>query len=131
MDNTDPNLVGMQLDTYWTLRGGQDPIDWINKLGKRCSMIHQKDLPHNAEPINVFDIFPPNAIFDFTAFSKLFKVKYFTEVGSGIMNIQGIIEAAIKNNVKHIIVEQDLTILSEIDSVSRSYKAISDILKNR
>ena len=44
MDNTDPDLVEYQLDIYWVLAGGADPIEWIRKYPGRFTMSHVKDL---------------------------------------------------------------------------------------
>lgn len=41
--NTDPKLVYLQLDTYWMYRGGQDPIEWMDRSSNRVILLHQKD----------------------------------------------------------------------------------------
>ena len=128
MDNTDPALVGMQLDTYWAQRGGQDPVAWIRRLGSRCSMIHQKDLPKGVNPVNIFELLPENPVINMESFSQFSNVGFFTEVGMGMMDIPNIIKAAEDNNAKYIIVEQDLTALTELESIQVSYEVISGIL---
>src|SRR4030042_4087550 len=45
IEQMDKDLVMFEFDTYWATRGGQDPIYWLKKLGKRCDLLHQKDLP--------------------------------------------------------------------------------------
>ena len=32
-----------ELDVYWTVMGGQDPVEWINKYANRIQMLHIKD----------------------------------------------------------------------------------------
>ena len=43
MQNTDPNLVDFEMDMYWVITGGQDPITWIKKYPKRFRLCHVKD----------------------------------------------------------------------------------------
>ncbi|MEI9807426.1 MAG: sugar phosphate isomerase/epimerase [Bacteroidota bacterium] len=43
MANTDPALVDFEMDMYWVITGGQDPIAWIKKYPKRFRLCHVKD----------------------------------------------------------------------------------------
>jgi sugar phosphate isomerase/epimerase len=43
MQNTDPALVDFEMDMYWVITGGQDPITWIKKYPKRFRLCHVKD----------------------------------------------------------------------------------------
>ena len=45
MENTDPNLVFIEMDTYWIMRGGQDAVELIKKYKDRLVLLHQKDFP--------------------------------------------------------------------------------------
>lgn len=45
MENTDPELVRFEMDTYWAYRGGADPIEWFREHPDRFILIHQKDFP--------------------------------------------------------------------------------------
>lgn len=40
---TDPEKVLIELDVYWTVMGGQDPVEWINKYANRIQILHVKD----------------------------------------------------------------------------------------
>lgn len=40
---TDPQKVLIELDVYWTVMGGQDPVEWINKYADRIQLLHIKD----------------------------------------------------------------------------------------
>ena len=128
MDNTDASLVGMQLDTYWAQRGGQDPVAWLKKLGGRCEMIHQKDLPKGVSPVSVFETLPEDPRITMETFMQVSKVDFFTEVATGMMDIPAIIKAAETNNAKYIIVEQDHTRLTELESIKVSHDAIMKLL---
>lgn len=41
--NTDPNNVMFELDVYWAVKGGVDPVDYINKYAGRIPLLHIKD----------------------------------------------------------------------------------------
>ena len=43
MDNTDPRYVSFELDTFWAMRGGADPVEVMKRLGARLKLVHQKD----------------------------------------------------------------------------------------
>lgn len=43
MAGTDPGLVEFQLDVYWAVRAGHDPIDWLRRYPGRVTMLHLKD----------------------------------------------------------------------------------------
>lgn len=44
LENTDPKLVMFELDVYWAQRGGKNPVDYIEKYGKkRMPVLHIKD----------------------------------------------------------------------------------------
>src|SRR4051794_10452781 len=56
LENTDPELVKLEIDTYWMYRGGQNPIEWMQKCADRVILLHQKDFPANApQPLNLYD----------------------------------------------------------------------------
>lgn len=43
IESTDPSKVLIELDVYWTVMGGQDPVEWIQKYGNRIQLLHIKD----------------------------------------------------------------------------------------
>ncbi len=47
MDETDPELVTMELDLFWITKAGVDPLEYINKYPGRFSMLHVKDMDAN------------------------------------------------------------------------------------
>ncbi len=48
MENTDPELVQYQMDMYWVVTAGQDPITWLEKYPNRFTLCHIKDREKNA-----------------------------------------------------------------------------------
>ncbi|MCL2073792.1 MAG: sugar phosphate isomerase/epimerase [Marinilabiliaceae bacterium] len=43
MENTSPQHVSFQLDVFWCIEGGYDPVDYLKKYPKRIQMLHIKD----------------------------------------------------------------------------------------
>ncbi len=43
MQNTDANLVSFEMDIYWVVTAGQDPIEWLKKYPNRFMASHIKD----------------------------------------------------------------------------------------
>jgi sugar phosphate isomerase/epimerase len=129
LENTDRDLVMFEFDTYWAIRGGQDPIAWIRKFGKRCDLLHQKDLPEGVRPVNLFDLSIQNQDMKLMDMFKTISPEQFTEIGAGIINIPEIIEAGrTYGNARYIIVEQDMTSKTELDSITISYKKLIRLL---
>lgn len=49
MQNTDPQLVSLQLDLYWVAKGGSDAIKEMNRYPGRTKMFHAKDMGKDAD----------------------------------------------------------------------------------
>ncbi len=43
VENTNPRYVTFQLDVMWAVNGGADPVDLLNRYGKRIFSLHVKD----------------------------------------------------------------------------------------
>lgn len=43
-NNTDPENVKFEEDIFWAKHGGQDPIEFLKKYGKRVALFHIKDM---------------------------------------------------------------------------------------
>ena len=128
LENTDPDLVKLEMDTYWMYRGGQDPIPWMEKCADRIILLHQKDFPADApQPLNLYDgVVSPTENIDMAVFDDRKDERCFTEIGTGILPIQAIIDAAgALPHLDYLILEQDHTAMDEIDSVRTSREAFA------
>ena len=125
MGGTDPQLVKLELDTYWAMRGGADPIKVMREMGSRCTLLHQKDFPKGYEDQLVIKAFQDgSAVIDRQLFASQMNPAHFTEVGTGIMDIQAIIDTAEELGCySTIILEQDQTSLGEIESITVSMES--------
>jgi len=130
IEQMDKDLVMFEFDTYWTTRGGQDPIYWLKKLGARCDLLHQKDLPAAAQPANLFRRFGYDNPVNIDLFWNLQDATQYTEVGEGILDVPAILEAAAKyNHPRYVFVEQDMSSKSELESIKVSYAYLSNLLE--
>lgn len=97
LDATDPSHVFLELDTYWTVAGGADPLDYLTRYKGRYRMMHLKDMKgihHFAGDGN-------------GASDWISMFPYLTYLGDGSLDIKGIIATAEATGVEHFFVEQD------------------------
>ncbi len=128
LENTDPALVFFELDTYWMYRGGQDPVTWMERFPERVILLHQKDFPQQApQPLNLFEgVISPTENIDMAVFEECQDKLCFTEIGTGVLPIHDIVDAAsVLPHLDYLFLEQDHTTLSEIESITRSREAFA------
>ncbi len=102
LDNSDKNLVKMEIDLYWLTKANQDPIALIDKHPGRFPLWHVKDMDKTEK-------------------------RNFTEVGNGIIDFKKIFTKSDKAGLKYFFVEQDICPGSPFDSITQS---ITYIKKN-
>jgi sugar phosphate isomerase/epimerase len=102
LDNTDKNLVKMEIDLYWLTKAGQDPVALIEKHPGRFPLWHVKDMDNTPK-------------------------KMFTEVGNGVINFKRIFEHNKTAGLKYFFVEQDICPGDPFNSITQS---ITYIKKN-
>lgn len=123
MANTQKDLVGLELDTFWVMRAGVDPIQIMKDHGQRIRLVHQKDFAKGKEEqINVLaKMQAAGKPITMESFMAIHDTSVFTEIGTGIMDIQAIIDAANTHcKCDYIILEQDATALDEMESIKIS-----------
>jgi sugar phosphate isomerase/epimerase len=104
INNTDPNLVSMEMDIYWVVRSGQDPLELIEKHPGRFNLFHIKDMDKTHPNLN-------------------------TEIGKGSIDFVKIMSKAKEAGASHFIVEQENYI--DIDpyvSIAQSCEYLKDKL---
>ncbi|RLD66762.1 MAG: sugar phosphate isomerase/epimerase [Bacteroidetes bacterium] len=82
LDNTEADYLTMQLDTYWMVYGGYQPIDYFNKYPGRFELLHIKDMDNT-------------------------KKRESTEIGKGIIDFKEIFAANKKSGMKYFYLEQE------------------------
>ena len=119
---TSPDDVLFELDTYWITRSGVDPIELIKRYKDRIKIVHQKDIPKDFKGImNLNEHLPRGGqtVKDF--YSAHIFPEEFCEIGTGIMDLQKIIDTTLEyTKATHIFLEQDYTKMDEFESVQLS-----------
>ena len=82
LQETDPDLVKMEMDLYWITRGGQDPVQYFKNHPGRFPLWHVKDMDKGQD-------------------------KFFTEVGNGSIEWANIFKNGNRAGMKYFFVEQD------------------------
>lgn len=97
---TDKNLVHFELDLYWVVRSGNDPIAMFEKTPGRFVMWHVKDMDKADNTIN-------------------------TEVGNGKIDFKSIHKHAAQSGLKHLIVEQENFSIDPFESIKKSFDYVN------
>ena len=101
MAETDPGLVKMELDLFWTVKAGYDPTALFKEADGRFPLWHVKDMNDAGE---------------------------FTEVGTGSINFKSIFKMAKKAGLEHFFVEQDRIQGDVKQSISTSFMNVQKII---
>jgi sugar phosphate isomerase/epimerase len=109
MDEFAPEMM-FEVDVFWVVVGGEDPVKQIQALKGRVSQLHLKDLKKDVATPN-FGGVPKDA---------------FQELGNGKIAMEPIIEAAADVGVAHCHVEQDQS-PNPIASVQQSLKYLNGL----
>lgn len=92
MTDLDKDLVTMELDLFWTIKAGQNPVELIKRYPGRFQLFHMKDMYTKEAP-----------------FFTTEGVKDFAPVGEGVINFSEILAVKDIAGLKYMIVEQDLS----------------------
>ncbi|MDP6361251.1 MAG: sugar phosphate isomerase/epimerase [Planctomycetota bacterium] len=104
LENTDPEHVYWELDAAWVLYGGEDPIEYLKRYTGRIPLMHLKDLA------------------DINERGK------FCAVGTGVLDVRGVVETSVETGVDWAIVEQDRALnLTPMESVTASFLNIKEL----
>lgn len=103
LERTQPDLVAFEMDVYWTVRAGRDPIAYIRRHPSRFVMLHIKDSAG-----------PPK--------------REMVDVGAGTIDFAAILreDAARRSAVKHVFVEHDQP-ADPLGFARRSYDYLSTL----
>ncbi|MGN7205782.1 sugar phosphate isomerase/epimerase family protein [Pedobacter sp. SAFR-022] len=99
LKETDPKLVDFEMDIYWVVRSGKDPIQLFDAYPGRFTMWHVKDMDKANNEKNI-------------------------EVGSGGIDYKTIFKGAKKAGLKHAIMEQENFDMEPYASITQSQNYI-------
>jgi sugar phosphate isomerase/epimerase len=86
MQNTNPETVDFEMDIYWVVTAGADPVQWLQKYPNRFRLCHIKDRKKDAQPSDE---------------------DASTDVGTGSIDFKKILKVAKASGVQYYIVEQE------------------------
>ena len=86
MKGTNPDTVDFEMDIYWVVTAGQDPIEWFKKYPNRFTACHIKDRSKNPGTDNG---------------------KNSVDLGNGIIDFPKILKSSRKTGMEYFIVEQE------------------------
>ena len=107
MGAVQPELVKLELDVFWVSLTGADPVKVIQQYSGRIPLLHLKDKAKGTPPETQESKVAPTT---------------FTPVGSGAVDVPGVLKAAAAAKVEHYFVEQDQTEGDPIDALKKSYQ---------
>jgi sugar phosphate isomerase/epimerase len=100
--NSNPDLVKIELDSFWVKKGGVDPASYIQKYAGRVPLVHVKDMNDEGT---------------------------FAEVGQGNIDWQPVFAAAEAGGVEAYVVEQDVCPGDPLESVRISIENLKKMGK--
>lgn len=95
LQNTDPNLVKMELDLGWAIVGGGDPVKYFDQYPGRFPLWHIKDIKKDKAES--------------------------TEFGKGRIDITGLLKNRKKSDMKYLFIEQEEWEHSPLESLEYNY----------
>jgi sugar phosphate isomerase/epimerase len=101
LEASDPDLVKLELDTYWASFAGVDPIAYLREHTGRVPLVHLKDMTPE---------------------------RTFAEVGDGTLNISGYYRTAKEMGTRYFIVENDAPRIPSLESARRSLVNLNKIV---
>lgn len=115
LEETDPELVTMELDLFWMIAGGGDPVALLDAYPGRFALMHIKDMSEvvrfsgrGQTPQEWIALFP-----------------YMRDAGAGVLDLPHIISQAHHAGVKHFLLERDLA-ADPLQTLQVSYQALAN-----
>ena len=96
-DRLDPGVMALEMDIFWTVAGGADPVELLDAYPRLYRLMHVKDMSRigrftrGGDMQDVMSLFP-----------------LMTTAGAGVLELPRILGHAKRNGVEHFYVEQDL-----------------------
>ncbi|MEI6189091.1 MAG: sugar phosphate isomerase/epimerase [Chitinophagia bacterium] len=104
MDSTDPKLVDFEMDIYWVVAAGANPVDYLNKYPNRFKLCHVKDLV------------------------KIPTGHESCVIGKGTIDFKNILKLGAQKGLQYFIVEQEAyTGTNELDCAKDNATAMSQL----
>jgi sugar phosphate isomerase/epimerase len=103
LENTDAELVKYELDIFWVVAGGHDPIAYFNKYPDRFPLGHVKDMSREDPKMNAV-------------------------IGAGSIDYSTILQAAQERGMEHFFVEHENNYVeSSLETMRLNYNYLSSL----
>jgi len=102
IENTNPVNVSFEMDIFWIQFGGGDPVGLLKKYGDRWKLLHLKDMKKGIKK-------------DLTGGTD---VEYNVPLGTGELDIPGILKEARKIGIAHYFIEDESSAV--VDQIPQS-----------
>jgi sugar phosphate isomerase/epimerase len=103
LQELDPKLVTMELDLFWIINGGYDPLEYFKKYPGRFELCHVKDMDKTDRNKNA-------------------------DVGSGSIDFNALFKEAETAGLKHFFLEQENFAVSPLESVEKGFKHLERLM---
>ncbi|MDF2988633.1 MAG: xylose isomerase [Eubacterium sp.] len=104
INESTPDCLGFEIDTYWVQAGGGSPVQWLKKVAGRIDVVHFKDMAH------------------------VDGKQEMAAVGEGNLDWLSIIQVCRENKVKWYAIEQDVCPRNPFDCLSSSLNYLQQYL---
>lgn len=105
MAETDPEHVAIELDVFWVVHPGQDPVLLLERYGDRVELMHLKDMQEGVQG-------------DLSGHAD---VETNVTLGTGQIDFPAILQAARRAGVKYFFIEDESSRVTEQVPQSREY----------
>jgi len=96
LERTDPSAVKLEMDLYWTVKGGAKPVEYFERHPGRFHLLHVKDMDSTPR-------------------------RFFADTGKGVIDFKSIFARSRRAGVRHYFVENDEPAGSPFDSLRVSF----------
>ena len=109
MAETNPEFVRIEMDVYWIVHPGQDPVKLLEKYGKRFELMHVKDMKRGTPG----------------GFTGQSDVTNNVPLGEGIIDLPGVFRAAKKAGVKWYFIEDESP--ASVEQIPQSLRYLENL----
>ena len=112
LEETDPDYVNFEFDSYWFTEGGADAKLWMRRLGNRMKLWHINDRGTRMTGPAMTPILKTDSM----------------ELGTGNMDLEGMTEIARENGIEAVILESHRNWIenSPVKSLQRSAQWLNE-----
>jgi sugar phosphate isomerase/epimerase len=102
LERMDAQAVKLEMDLYWTIKGGASPVEYFEKYPGRFHLLHVKDMDSTPR-------------------------RFFADVGRGVIDFKSIFAQSGKAGVRHYFVENDEPAGSPFESLRVSIEYLRQL----